>query len=146
MWCQRFFRSRAASGWFQVLPPPPTPGAAVATAAAAGGLALPLLPKPEDRLLSLVRQTASQLQARATAVEDQGGKLEPNPWLRRVGWAAHLAGLDAAVLRGMASLVAHDGWPTCAGHGAAAARAAAGNNIRLLQLAWQSTGRTIGAA
>jgi hypothetical protein len=24
---------------------------------------------------------------------------EPNPWLRRVGWAAHLAGLDRTELR-----------------------------------------------
>ena len=153
VWCQRFFQRRVASGYFQVLPPPPAPtpvpGAAVAraAAAAAGGLALPLLPRPEDRLLSLVRQTASQLQARTTAVEDQGeGKLEPNPWLRRVGWAAHLAGLDAAVLRGMASLAAHDSWPVGAGQGAAAACAIAANDARLLQLAWESTSRTIWAA
>lgn len=95
-----------------------------------------------------MRQTASRLQARTTAVEDpEEGKLEPNPWLRRVGWAAHLAGFDPAVLRGMASLVAGDGWPASAGQGVAAARAAAAaNDVWLLQLAWESTSRTIGAA
>ena len=46
----------------------------------------------------------------------------------------------------MASLAAHDSWPVGAGQGAAAARAAAANDARLLQLAWESTSRTIWAA
>ena len=33
---------------------------------------------------------------------------EPNPWLRRVGWAAHLAGLDRANIRELVEPVGDD--------------------------------------
>ena len=156
VWCQRFFRSRAASGWFQVLPPPPPPAAPDSSTppgpAATAGLAAPA-PTPEERLLSSVRRATLQLRARTTIVEDQEGKLEPNPWLRRVGWAVHLAGLDMAALRGTASLVVSDGWPARvreAARGIAAPAAPSSSSssadIRLLQLAWESISRTIQAA
>ena len=32
-------------------------------------------------------------------VEEAEEAREPNPWLRRVGWAAHLAGLDRTELQ-----------------------------------------------
>ena len=81
---------------------------------------------PDVRFLSLVQQTASQLKSRTTTfVEDHDGKLEPNPWVRRVGWAVHLAGLDPRQLYGTASLLVADGWPKPALPPAAAAAAAA---------------------
>ena len=159
VWCQRFFRSRVASGWFQVLPPPPPPpppeqGSPTTVPASHSD------DTPDVRFLSLVQQTASQLKSRTTTfVEDHDGKLEPNPWVRRVGWAVHLAGLDPRQLYGTASLLVADGWPKPALPPAAAAAAAAhqqqqqqqqqqqaAREERLLQLAWESVGRTIRAA
>jgi len=108
--CQRFFASRAGSSWFQVrgwadneqdsdpdLPPPnedadEDPGATQST------------------FSTLAHRTSKTLTYGSTEVHNSEGNVEPNPWLRRTGFAAHLAGLDTDVLRRTVSLEILEGW------------------------------------
>lgn len=173
IWCQRFFRSRAASGWFQVLPLPlPAAGSAAVPTATAPAAAVPVPPEPETQFLGVVRQVSLSLRQQAATVEDREGKLEPNPWLRRVGWAVHLAGQDIGQIRRTVSLAVTEGWPlpqqqeegdhrqqqgagsSRGRRGRAAVPASAASAVSatlppavlVLQLAWESVSRTILAA
>ncbi len=67
-------------------------------------------PTREAQFLSSINQTYQQLQHRTTIIEDNEGKAEPNPWLRRTGWAIHLKGLDTERLRLATSLDIQEGW------------------------------------
>ena len=71
---------------------------------------LPARPTREDQFLSSINQTYQQLQHRTTTIQDNEGKAEPNPWLRRTGWAVHLYGLDTERLRLATSLDIQEGW------------------------------------
>ncbi len=75
------------------------------------GRLLPIPPEPEAQFLGVVRQVSLSLRQQAATVEDREGKLEPNPWLRRVGWAVHLAGQDIGRIRRTVSLTVTEGWP-----------------------------------
>jgi superfamily II DNA helicase RecQ len=89
--CQRFFVQGPKSRYFEVHDPDPqVPSRA--------------------QIQSRIRQfhTARQeMEAAFRAAEDKESReikefeesREPNPWLRRVGWAAHLAGLDRDMVR-----------------------------------------------
>lgn len=88
--CQRFFKSRAASGWFEV-----------------GQSSQPVQPaQPGDaetidqRIIRLHKTQAERFEQRGQELIRAGDqKAEPNSWLGRVGWAEHLKGLDADRLR-----------------------------------------------
>ncbi|KFZ17941.1 hypothetical protein V501_01471, partial [Pseudogymnoascus sp. VKM F-4519 (FW-2642)] len=91
--CQRFFVQGAKSRYFEVQAPSPQ---------------IPSQAQMRSRTSQF--QTAKQEMEEAfRAAEDRERQeikefeesREPNPWLRRVGWAAHLAGLDRDDIREM---------------------------------------------
>ena len=45
-----------------------------------------------------------------TIIQNNEGKLEPNPWLRRIGWAKHFLSYNIDILRRTASLESTEGW------------------------------------
>ncbi len=67
--------------------------------------------EPGAQFLGVVQQVSLSLGQQAATVEDREGKLQPNPWLRRVGWAVHLAGQDISQIRRTVSLTVTEGWP-----------------------------------
>src|SRR5205814_8344523 len=83
VYCQRLFRSRYASGWFEVRQE--------------------MEEGPEEDMDPRVRRIFESQLAGFAADEEMiraaEEKLEPNLWLRRVGWAVHLQGLDRDRLR-----------------------------------------------
>jgi len=83
--CQRLFVSRNASGWFEVMPPE-----AARTEAAA----------ESQQMLDMYRQAEARLGAKRRVIAGDETK-EPNLWLKRVGWAAHLQGLDPEQCRAL---------------------------------------------
>jgi hypothetical protein len=93
--CQRFFRSRAASGWFEVegAREPSGPAAAAEAVEAA----------EEDGVQRAVRMHREQARRFAAAgreaVRVADDRNEPNAWVERTGWAQHLRGLDPDRLR-----------------------------------------------
>ncbi|KAK4117940.1 hypothetical protein N657DRAFT_555427, partial [Parathielavia appendiculata] len=95
--CQRFFRSRVASGWFEV-------GRGSAEEAASNGEGETL----EEQLARIHTAQAGRFKARKRAIKAGDEKAEPNAWLNRVGWAEHLAGLDRDRLRGSVEPIGDD--------------------------------------
>ncbi|KAK4158655.1 hypothetical protein QBC43DRAFT_249019, partial [Cladorrhinum sp. PSN259] len=79
--CQRFFPSRRASGWFEVYQDQ--------------DLKQDIDQSFVSTLLSNFNQAYRQI---TTNIRNGEGKAEPNPWLRRVGWAEHLTGFDPFIL------------------------------------------------
>ena len=89
VYCQRFFRSRAASQWFEV-------GRDSQVAGVAEAAEDPV----EQRITQIHEAQARRFKERVKQTIKAGDdKAEPNPWLQRVGWAQHLQGLDKARLR-----------------------------------------------
>lgn len=87
--CQRFFKSHAASGWFEV------------GRVGEGPVAHP---RATEVMVERIKQIhASQVERFETRREDviqvADDKSECNGWLSHVGWAQHLKGLDPAELR-----------------------------------------------
>ncbi|KAM4065787.1 hypothetical protein HRG_010503 [Hirsutella rhossiliensis] len=81
----RFFKSRAASGWFEV-------GRASEPTTAADD--------PIQRIMQAHQAQAKRFKMKEEeAIRVTSDKLEPNAWLAWVGWAKHLAGLDPPTLR-----------------------------------------------
>ena len=77
--CQRFFKSRYASAWFEVR---------------AGADQEPR-ETDEQRVWRIAEQEIQRFdEAQEAEVQEAGQKDEPNLWLRRVGWATHVEGLD----------------------------------------------------
>ncbi|KAK4118462.1 hypothetical protein N657DRAFT_583588, partial [Parathielavia appendiculata] len=95
--CQRFFPSRAGSGWFEV-------GRGSAGEAASNGEGETL----DQRLERMHGAQVARFQARRRGIEDGNDKAEPNRWLQRVGWAGHLAGLDRGRLGGSVEAIGPD--------------------------------------
>jgi len=99
--CQRFFPSRRGSGWFEV-------------AAERESLASPAVrqipPQQEETFVSTLLSQFQQVQRRTTDSTNNEGKAEPNPWLRRVGWAEHFESDDTQFIYRTASLDIEDGW------------------------------------
>ncbi|KAK4206214.1 hypothetical protein QBC37DRAFT_445140 [Rhypophila decipiens] len=89
--CQRFFRSRVASQWFEV-----GRGSQVAVVAVVSASEETV----EQRITQIHKAQAKKLEEKKQQIIQAGDeKAEPNPWLRRVGWAEHLQGLDRERLR-----------------------------------------------
>ena len=98
--CQRFFVQGPKSKYFEVQVPNPR---------------VPSQGEIQSRISQF--QTAKQdMEAAFQAAEEKERReikefeesREPNPWLRRVGWAAHLAGLDRANIRELVEPVGDD--------------------------------------
>jgi hypothetical protein len=90
--CQRFFKQGPKSGYFEVRnaeasPPSSPPGIA----------------SREDQFKAAKRELEAALrkaeEKERRCIEEADESREPNPWLRRVGWAAHLAGLDRSEIQ-----------------------------------------------
>ena len=88
---QRFFKSGPKSGYFEVsnveASPPSNPGIA----------------SREDQFQAAKRELEVALrkaeEKERRYIKEVEESREPNPWLRRVGWVAHLAGLDREEIR-----------------------------------------------
>ncbi|KAK4444177.1 hypothetical protein QBC34DRAFT_487938 [Podospora aff. communis PSN243] len=98
--CQRFFPSRAGSQWFEVgrarAEPAPTHPETVEES-------------PEQRFARIHRAQAHRFDTKRRQIIEVGDdKAEPNRWLRRVGWAQHLQGLNRAKLQGSMERVGED--------------------------------------
>ncbi|KAK3935637.1 hypothetical protein QBC46DRAFT_461975 [Diplogelasinospora grovesii] len=91
--CQRFFWSRVASGWFEV-------GRVSEVAAYPAVEASTAVETIEQRVTRVHQAQAARFEAKKKQLVQAGDeKAEPSPWLRRVGWAGHLQGLDQDRLR-----------------------------------------------
>jgi RecQ family ATP-dependent DNA helicase len=91
--CQRFFIQGPKSGYFEV-------GKAEATPQANEQ---PGIASRTDQFKAAKRELEEALRKAEAeerrVIKEAEEAREPNPWLRRVGWAAHLAGLDRTELR-----------------------------------------------
>ncbi|KAL7903777.1 hypothetical protein GGI35DRAFT_291841 [Trichoderma velutinum] len=93
------------------------------------------IPVPAEDLLFL-KQYSSQaalFKARTAKTIAEGSNYEPNPWLERTGWVAHLQGLDHQKLQSAISLEPGDGWYRA-------------DHRTMLQEVWASLDRIIRAA
>ncbi len=97
--CQRFFKSRSASSYFEVRQCDGAPDRADDPAA----LLAERLLQSHAQQAAVFSDTTSNL---SIGLHDE--KAEPNLWLRRVGWDEHLQGLDAKRLRATLSPTPHD--------------------------------------
>jgi hypothetical protein len=90
--CQRFFKQGPKSGYFEVQ------GAEASPPSSRPGIA-----SREDQFKAAKRELEAALrkaeEKERRCIREAEESREPNPWLRRVGWAAHLAGLDRTKLR-----------------------------------------------
>ncbi|PON20011.1 hypothetical protein TGAM01_v211118 [Trichoderma gamsii] len=70
------------------------------------------MPVPSEDLLFLKQYNsqAALFKARTAKTITEGSSYEPNPWLERTGWVAHLRGLDHQKLQSAVSLEPGDGW------------------------------------
>ncbi|KAK4158624.1 hypothetical protein QBC43DRAFT_305290, partial [Cladorrhinum sp. PSN259] len=135
--CQRFFPSRRASGWFEV----------VILRQRQGGCGHQDQDQDQDQnqdqeqdqdynddqdqyqdqdleqdidqsFVSTLLNNFNQAHRQTTTnIRNGEGKAEPNPWLRRVGWAEHLTGFDPFILYRTVSLETVDGWGNNTGTG-----------------------------
>lgn len=99
--CQRFFRSRVASGWFEV-------GRGTQADGEAGREA-----EEVDRVAEFLNrihredEEAFESEAKAT-IRDIDDKWEAERWLNRVGWPRHLEKVDKDKLRGAMQPIGED--------------------------------------
>jgi hypothetical protein len=99
--CQRFFKSRTASGWFQIILSTHQPNPPVEQAI------------DVDLHLAFIDSTLHGHQAaqdRVYPVASTARTTEISPWLRYVGWAEHFQGFTSDFLVRAASLSVVDGW------------------------------------
>jgi hypothetical protein len=99
--CQRFFVHGYKSGYFEVQQRETTP-----TANQPGIASRADQFKAAKRELEEALRKA-EMEERQVIKEAEEAR-EPNPWLRRVGWAAHLAGLDRTELRQWIEMPDHE--------------------------------------
>lgn len=101
--CQRFFKSRAASRWFEV-------GRGSELAAPIDATETETAAETADqRIIRAHEAQAARFNESARQLVQAGNeKAEPNLWLRRTGWDTHLKGLDAARLRGTLGTIKDD--------------------------------------
>ena len=89
--CQRFFKSGPKSGYFEVQSPEASPPSS------------PGIASREDQFQAAKQELEAAVrkaeEKERRCIREAEESREPNPWLRRVGWAAHLAGLDRAEIR-----------------------------------------------
>ncbi|KXH69609.1 hypothetical protein CSAL01_12760 [Colletotrichum salicis] len=91
--CQRFFPSRAGSQWFEV-----ARGQTTDEALQAAPNRRPAR-QAMDRVRDLRKVQAECVKtSHDELIRVANEKLEPSPWLARVGWAMHLTGLSASAL------------------------------------------------
>ncbi|KAK4446078.1 hypothetical protein QBC34DRAFT_153287 [Podospora aff. communis PSN243] len=117
--CQRFFESGVKSTYFEVFPPPPSAPLAhqvLADPYDSGTIdfSQPESSTPVSTGLSYVDQLLqgfSDAASRTTSIiQNNEGKTEPNPWLRRVGWAEQFAGRDCRYIYRTVSTNIQEGW------------------------------------
>ena len=91
--CQRFFKSGPKSRYFEV-----SEEVEVGASSSSQGIA-----SQDNQFKAAKRELEAALrkveEEERRCIEEAEESREPNPWLRRVGWAAHLAGLDRAEIR-----------------------------------------------
>ncbi|KAF6806228.1 hypothetical protein CMUS01_14418, partial [Colletotrichum musicola] len=100
--CQRFCVSRSGKRWFEV-----------GREGAAAGSTQPAGESPAERAASSIQQLRLSQAERVKASHDElirvtSERLEPNPWLHRVGWAVHLQGLNLSQLRATTGPIQED--------------------------------------
>jgi superfamily II DNA helicase RecQ len=99
--CQRFFRTRTASGWFEV--------ERSVAAHQQAPQQQPAVETPIQRMIRISEQQTQRFrQTQRTKIEVADSKLEPSQWLPRVGWAVHLQGLDRQKLLGSIAPIGDD--------------------------------------
>jgi hypothetical protein len=87
---QRFFAQGPKSGYFEVMRDQEHTQVAVAEQS------------PYDQLQSRIAQGFERVEAASIEkIKATDESREPNPWLRRVGWARHLSGLERTKLRAL---------------------------------------------
>ena len=90
--CQRFFKSGPKSVYFEV-----------SVEASPSNTSCPGIASRDDQFKAAKRELEAALrkaeEKERRYIEEAEESREPNPWLRRVGWAAHLAGLNRAEIR-----------------------------------------------
>ena len=91
--CQRFFTQGHKSGYFEVQRAEARPESS----------SQPGIASRTDQYKAAKRELEEALRKAEAeerrVIKEAEEAREPNPWLRRVGWAAHLAGLDRTELR-----------------------------------------------
>ncbi|KAF5487470.1 hypothetical protein CGCS363_v013910 [Colletotrichum siamense] len=91
--CQRFFLTRAASGWFEVAQ------GQIADESLQGAPSRSPAQQAVDRVRDLRKVQAERVKtSHDELIRVANERLEPSPWLARVGWAVHLKGLSASAL------------------------------------------------
>lgn len=99
--CQRFFRSRVASGWFEVGRDSGPSGGQVGNSRVTEDLA--------EKIARIHQAQANRFEAgKKGTIQVANDKTEPNGWVRRVGWDDHLSGLDPDRLRNAAGPIQGD--------------------------------------
>jgi hypothetical protein len=93
VYCQRFFKQGLKSGYFEVGKAETTPQVNEQPGIASRTDQF----KAAKRELEAALRKAEEEERRVMKEAEESR--EPNPWLRRVGWAAHLASLDRTELR-----------------------------------------------
>lgn len=91
--CQRFFPSRAASGWFEIRCTSESPASSMGRAGAGKDVT--------KRIQQIHQAQEEKFRKKSRAkIWVANEKTEPNPWVERAGWARHLEGLSPERLRG----------------------------------------------
>ncbi|KAH8646439.1 hypothetical protein BGZ61DRAFT_501311 [Ilyonectria robusta] len=89
--CQRFFRNRVASSWFEVGRTIPSSNEGPDEDEAS---------RQAEFVMAIQRQARQAFESEADArIQDASDKWEAERWLKRTGWPAHLARIDKTRLR-----------------------------------------------
>lgn len=101
--------------------------------------------KAVDRSLpTLIPQSiVKSLTYSSSRIDASEGSIEPNPWLKRTGWAFHLAGHDPSYILSTVSLAAKDGWDHMEYTEPNAFIKNRDVGIAFLSAAWDSMGRVV---
>ncbi|KAL7917034.1 hypothetical protein ACQKWADRAFT_326779 [Trichoderma austrokoningii] len=130
--CQRLFKGGSGSFWFEVSGSPSSPSSSSYDRPAPPPADIPM-PAEDALFLKQYSSQAAMFKARTAKTITEGPKYEPNPWLERTGWVAHLRGLDHQKLQSAVSLEPEEGWDRA-------------DHRTMLQEVWASLGRIIQAA
>ncbi|KAH7113582.1 hypothetical protein EDB81DRAFT_862505 [Dactylonectria macrodidyma] len=89
--CQRFFRNRVVSSWFEV---------GRSTPSSNEGPEADHASRQAEFVMTIQRQARHAFESEAEArIQDASDKWEAERWLKRTGWPAHLAHIDRTRLR-----------------------------------------------
>ncbi|PON20109.1 hypothetical protein TGAM01_v211032 [Trichoderma gamsii] len=137
--CQRLFKGGSGSFWFEVLADPSSTSSASMAPPYDTRPVLPQadVPVPAEDLLFLEQYSsqAALFKARTAKTIAEGSNYEPNPWLERTGWVAHLQGLDHQKLQSAISLEPGDGWYRADHRGASYGHVRGGRDLNSVRAA-----------